>query len=77
MIPATSSGVAGSTVQLTPNVSPTAATNKTGVWTSCYATKAAVSSSGLVTRVAVGTAIITFTTNDGAKTASSNITITA
>ncbi|CNJ80243.1 phage tail protein [Yersinia intermedia] len=75
--PATSTGAVGSTIQLTPNVLPADATDKTGVWTTSDATKATVNSTGLVTRVAVGTATITFTTNDGAKTASSNITITA
>ena len=75
--PATSTGAVAATVQLTATVLPVDATDKTGVWTTSDATKAKVSSAGLVTRVAVGTATITFTTNDGAKTASSNITITA
>ncbi|MCW8110169.1 Ig-like domain-containing protein [Yersinia intermedia] len=75
--PATSTGAVATTVQLTATVLPADATDKTGVWTSYDATKATVNSTGLVTRVAVGTATITFTTNDGAKTASSNITITA
>ncbi|MDA5481855.1 Ig-like domain-containing protein [Yersinia intermedia] len=75
--PATSTGAVATTVQLTATVLPADATDKTGVWTSSDATKATVNSTGLVTRVAVGTATITFTTNDGAKTASSNITITA
>ncbi|MBK5074599.1 Ig domain-containing protein [Budviciaceae bacterium CWB-B4] len=75
--PATSTGAAASTVQLTANVLPADATDKTGVWTTSDATKATVSSTGLVTRVATGSATITFTTNDGAKTATSAITITA
>lgn len=75
--PATSTGAVASTVQLTANVLPVDATDKTGVWSSSDATKATVNSSGLVTRVAVGTATVTFTTNDGAKTGSSAITVTA
>lgn len=75
--PATSTGAVASTVQLTANVLPTDATDKTGTWTSSDPTKATVNSSGLVTRVAVGTATITFTTNDGAKTGTSAITVTA
>lgn len=75
--PATSTGAVGSTVQLTPNVLPADATNKTGVWTSSDVTKATITQSGLVTRVAVGSATMTYTTNDGAKTGTSAITITA
>lgn len=75
--PATSTGAVASTVQLTANVLPTDATDKTGTWTSSDPTKATVNSSGLVTRVAVGTATITFTSNDGAKTGTSAITVTA
>ena len=75
--PSTSTGAVGTTVQLAANVLPADATDKTGTWSSSDATKATVSSSGLVTRVATGTATITFTTNDGAKTGTSAITITA
>ena len=75
--PATSSGAVGSTVQLTANVLPSDATDKTGTWTSSDPTKATVSSTGLVTRVATGSATMTFTTNDGAKTGTSAITVTA
>nr|WP_318379984.1 Ig-like domain-containing protein [uncultured Enterobacter sp.]DAI86919.1 MAG TPA: major tail protein [Caudoviricetes sp.] len=75
--PSTSSGAVGTTVQLTPNILPADATDKTGVWSSSDQTKATVNSSGLVTRVATGTATITFTTNDGGKTGTSSITVTA
>ncbi|WP_459175733.1 Ig-like domain-containing protein [Ewingella americana] len=75
--PATSSGAVNATVQLTANVLPADATDKTGTWITSDATKATVSASGLVTRIAVGSATITFTTNDGAKTGTSAITITA
>lgn len=75
--PATSTGAVGSTVQLTANVLPAGATNKTGSWSSSDASKATVSQTGLVTRVAVGTSNVTFTTNDGAKVGTSAITVTA
>lgn len=75
--PATSTGAVGATVQLTANVLPSDATNKAGVWSSSDATKATVNASGLASRVAVGTATITFTTTDGGKTGTSAITITA
>jgi hypothetical protein len=75
--PATSTGAVGSTVQLTANVLPADATNKTGAWSSSDTTKATVSQTGLVTRVAVGTSNVTFTTNDGAKVGASAITVTA
>ncbi|ELY7489167.1 Ig-like domain-containing protein [Siccibacter turicensis] len=75
--PSTSSGAVGTTVQLSANVLPADATNKTGVWSSSDQTKATVNSSGLVTRVATGAATITFTSTDGGKTGTSAITVTA
>ncbi|EPJ1407491.1 Ig-like domain-containing protein [Yersinia enterocolitica] len=75
--PATSTGAVESTAQLTANVLPADATNKTGAWSSSDTTKATVSQAGLVTRVAVGASNITFTTNDGAKVGTSAITVTA
>lgn len=56
--PATSSGAAASTVQLTATVSPAQA-NQGVYWSTSDATKATVSESGLVTRVATGSAVIT------------------
>lgn len=75
--PATSSVAVGATRQLTAAVEPTNATNKAGTWTSSSASIATVSNTGLVTGVAAGTATITFTTADGAKTASTALTVTA
>lgn len=75
--PATSSGAVNSTAQLTANVQPANATDQSGVWKSSDIAKATVSNTGLVTRKAVGSANITFTTNDGAKVGTSAITITA
>lgn len=75
--PSTSSGAVGTTVQLTANVLPADATDKTGVWSSSDTSKATVNATGLVNRVATGSATITFTSNDGGKTGSSSITVTA
>jgi uncharacterized protein YjdB len=61
----------GATDQLTATVQPSTATDQTVTWNSDTPGVATVSSSGLVTGVAVGTANITATTTDG-----SNITST-
>ncbi|MDA5496952.1 Ig-like domain-containing protein [Yersinia aleksiciae] len=75
--PATSTGAVGSTVQLTPNILPANATNKSGVYSSADTSKVTVNQSGLATRVAVGSSVVSFTTNDGTKVGSSTVTVTA
>jgi alpha-amylase len=65
----------GATQQLTATIAPTNATNKNVTWTTGNSSIASVSTSGLVTGVAAGTANITVTTADGAKTATSVITV--
>ncbi|MGC1059416.1 Ig-like domain-containing protein [Pantoea agglomerans] len=75
--PATTSVVVGATRQLTGTVLPTDATDKSGTWTTSDATKATVSSTGLVTGVAAGTATITFKSNDGNFTGTTTVTVTA
>lgn len=75
--PATTSIAVGATRQLTGTVQPTNATDRTGVWTTSDATKASVSSTGLVTGEAAGTATVTFTSNDGGFTGSTAVTVTA
>jgi len=67
----------GATIQLTPTVSPTNANDKTVSWTSSNTGIASVSTSGLVTGVGGGSAVITVKTTDGGKTATSTITVTA
>jgi len=64
------------TSQLTATVTPANATNKTVTWSSGAPSVASVSSTGLVTALAAGSAIITATTADGNFTASSAITVT-
>lgn len=75
--PATTSVVVSATRQLTGNVLPADATDKSGTWTTSDATKATVSSTGLVTGVAAGTATITFKSNDGNFTGTTTVTVTA
>ncbi|WP_414859383.1 Ig-like domain-containing protein [Pantoea agglomerans] len=67
----------GATRQLTSNVQPTDATDRTGTWTTSDATKATVSSTGLVTGKSAGTAKITFTSNDGGFTGYTAVTVTS
>lgn len=75
--PATTTLAVGATRQLTATVLPADATDKSGTWTTSDATKATVSSTGLVTGVAAGTATITFTSSDGGFTGTTAATITA
>jgi uncharacterized protein YjdB len=66
----------GGTVQLVATVAPSNATNQNVTWSTSNASFATVSSSGLVTGVAAGSATITVTTVDQGKTATSAITVT-
>jgi uncharacterized protein YjdB/beta-glucanase (GH16 family) len=75
--PATASIAVGATQQLTATVAPANATNKTVLWSSNNQSVATVNSSGLVSAIAAGNALITVTTQDGGKTASSTITVTS
>ncbi len=64
----------GSTKQLTATISPSNASNKTLTWSSSKPTVASVSSDGLVTANAVGSATITVKSNNN-KTATCSITV--
>lgn len=75
--PATTSVAVGATRQLTANVLPSDATNKSGVWASSDTSKATVNQNGLVTGVAAGSVNITFTTNDGSFVGTTATTVTA
>ncbi len=67
---------AGATVQLTATVLPENASNKNVAWSSSDESVATVSSSGLVTAVANGTATIAATANDGSgKSATCEVTV--
>lgn len=67
----------GETAQLNATVLPDNATNKKVTWSSNAPGVATVDSSGKVTAVAPGTATITVTTEDGNKTATCAVTVTA
>ncbi|OXE95468.1 putative secreted protein (Por secretion system target) [Flavobacterium araucananum] len=73
--PTTANLSVGATQQLTPTVAPANATNKTVTYSSNNTGVATVSGAGLVTAIANGTATITVTTQDGAKTTTAAITI--
>ncbi len=73
--PASATIEVNGTVQLSQTVSPENADNKDVTWSSGNTAVATVSSSGLVTGIAEGIAIITVTTVDGGYTATSSITV--
>ncbi len=65
----------GDAQSLVATVSPQNATDKSVAWSSSNTTVATVSSSGLVSAKAIGSTIITVTTNDGGKKATCSITV--
>lgn len=70
--------LAGTTTQqLTATVAPPTASVGTVTYVSDTPAVASVGNTGLVTAVSVGSAIITVTTTDGSKTATSTVTVTA
>jgi O-glycosyl hydrolase len=69
--------VSGNTVRISATVSPSNATNKGLTWSSSNTAIANVDSSGLVTGIATGSAIITVKTIEGNKTATANINVTS
>lgn len=73
--PTTASIDVGDTLQLTPTIVPSNATDKTVSWNSNH-TNIATVSNGLVTGVSVGTATITVTTTDGNYSATCSVTVT-
>jgi Zn-dependent metalloprotease len=64
----------GGTETLAPTITPSNATNKSVTWSSSNTSVATVSN-GVVTGKSAGTAIITATTVDGEKTATSTVTV--
>lgn len=75
--PATATVAENATTNLTATVFPSNATNKEITWSSSDDTVATVTNEGVVTGVSDGTAIITATTTDGAKTDICMVTVTA
>lgn len=74
-LPATATVGVGKTTTLTATFAPTNATNKNVTWASDAESIATVDANGVVTGVAVGTANITVTTEDGNYTASCTVTV--
>ena len=65
----------GGTYNLVATILPENATNKNITWSSSNESVATVSSAGVVTGVALGSAVITVITSDGGKTARCNVTV--
>jgi len=63
------------TTTVSATITPANSDNKRVTWTSSKPSVATVSSSGVVTAVAEGSAVITVTTSDGGYTASCNVTV--
>jgi uncharacterized protein YjdB len=63
------------TKQLTATITPSNATNQNVSWSSSNTTVATVDANGLVTAKAVGTVVITATSQDGGKTATTTVTV--
>jgi len=74
---ASTSVAVNQTYQLNATIAPSNATNQSVTWTSSNTAVATVSTSGLVTGKAAGTATITVKTVDGNKTATCLITVTS
>ncbi|MEP3389232.1 MAG: sulfatase-like hydrolase/transferase [Reichenbachiella sp.] len=75
--PSSASVAVGATTSLTESISPSNATDKSVTWSSNNTSVATVSSSGLVSGVAAGSATITVSSTDGGFTAASDITVTS
>ena len=73
--PNMASVVKSKTLKLEAEVNPSYATNIKVTWSSSDPSIATVDALGLVTGVAIGTAIITATTEDGSKTATADISV--
>lgn len=75
VVPTTLALTEGESDTLTATVAPDNATDKTVTWTSSNPAVATVDANGKVTAVDAGTATITVTTADGAKTATCSVTV--
>lgn len=67
----------GKTTKLVATIEPADADDQAGTWSIDSTSVATITLDGTVTGVAEGTATATYTTHDGAKTATAEITVTA
>lgn len=65
----------GASALIVPTILPANASNKNVFWTTSNAAKATISSTGIVTGIAAGSATITATTIDGSFTALTSVTV--
>lgn len=77
MFPGTPTAKVGATVQLSVQLAPEDAVDKTGVWESDNPAKVSVDQNGLARGVAEGTANVSFTCNSGGKKVTKVVTVTA
>jgi len=75
--PATATVKVGATTTLTKKVTPSDADDQSGKWVSSDTKIVTVDANGVVRGVAAGAVNITFTTKDGSKVATSQVTVTA
>ncbi|RRG07754.1 MAG: hypothetical protein DUD32_12505 [Lactobacillus sp.] len=75
MAPTTANVEVGKTAKLVATISPDDATDKTGKWSIGDTSIATIAEDGTITGVKAGTTIATYTTTDGAKVATSTITV--
>ena len=73
--PPTASVGVGATTSLTRTIAPVDATNQNGTWSSSDESLATVNATGLVTGVALGDVVITYTTQDGGFTDTTAVNI--
>lgn len=76
MAPTTANVEVGKTAKLVATIAPDDATDKTGKWSIGDTSIATIAEDGTITGVKAGTTVVTYTTTDGAKIATSSITVT-
>jgi uncharacterized protein YjdB len=73
--PTTANVEVGKTAKLVATITPDDATDQTGKWSIGDTSIATIAEDGTITGMKAGTAVATYTTTDGAKTATATITV--
>jgi len=68
--------IIGDTTEISVDVLPHNASNKTGIWSTSNNSVISITQDGMVTGISEGTATITFTSNDGMITDTTEVTVT-